>query len=228
MKKCLQCNEVFETDENVCPFCQSLEIEEVVEETDVSEDISEEVLEIPEDAEDVENSVVDEFAPVKTKSRAGLYVVLGVLAVAIIALVAYLYFFKVVPSQPVKNLYNAQYEGDMNAYFETIYPPNVSNAKESFYGSYEKDEDYIKELEASIKENFGENYDISVSVLDVENYTADMLTKLKEELEKSDTDKVTDAAYVCVKLKIAGDTKTEINTQTNISVKYDGKWYIYY
>ena len=201
MKKCLQCNEVFETDENVCPFCQSLEIEEVVEETDVSEDISEEVLEIPEDAEDVENSVVDEFAPVKTKSRAGLYVVLGVLAVAIIALVAYLYFFKVVPSQPVKNLYNAQYE---------------------------KDEDYIKELEASIKENFGENYDISVSVLDVENYTADMLTKLKEELEKSDTDKVTDAAYVCVKLKIAGDTKTEINTQTNISVKYDGKWYIYY
>lgn len=235
MKKCLQCNEVFETEENVCPFCQSLDVEDVLEnETDV--ELTEEVLGDTAEVElnDIELEDLTDFedaddviAPVKTKSRVGLYAILGVLAVAIIALIAYLYFFKVVPSQPVKNLYNAQYSGDMASYFKNIYPPNAPSAKESFYASYEKDEDYLKELKESIKETFGENYDITTTILDVDHFTESMLKTLKNELADGDKEKVTDAAYVSVKIKVVGDETTQVNVPTNTAIKYDGKWYIY-
>ena len=231
MKKCLQCNEVFETEENVCPFCQSLEIEEVDLSENVSEEITEEVLEnISEDVAKevlvVENSA-DAVALVKTKSRVGLYVTLGILAAAIIALIAYLYFFKVVPAQPIKDLYNAQYAGDMTTYFDSLYPPNAPSAKENFYSMYEKDGDYLKEIKESLVETFGENYDISVSVLDVDHFTESMLETLKNELADGDKEKVTDAAYVSVKIKGVGDETTQVNVPTNTAIKYDGKWYIY-
>ena len=235
MKKCLQCNEVFETEENVCPFCQSLDVEDVLEnETDV--ELTEEVLGDTAEVElnDIELEDLTDFedaddviAPVKTKSRVGLYVTLGILAAAIIALIAYLYFFKVVPAQPIKDLYNAQYAGDMTTYFDSLYPPNAPSAKENFYSMYEKDGDYLKEIKESLVETFGENYDISVSVLDVDHFTESMLETLKNELADGDKEKVTDAAYVSVKIKGVGDETTQVNVPTNNAIKYDGKWYIY-
>lgn len=241
MKKCLQCNETFESELENCPFCSSVDVEEVEEvlneETaeETAEDVAEETAdgETEENEEETVDDILNNSLPqyeytYKPKSKAPLYAFLASLAVAIIAAIVYLYFFKVVPSTPVKNMILSQYNGKMEEYFTYLYPPTASESEESFKTSYGSTEEYNTKLQTNFTQTYGENYTVSARVLDVDLATDEMLEAFLSEIEdETERAKITDLAYVTVKLKVQGDISTDMAASMGTAVKYDGKWYVY-
>ena len=200
--------------------------------TDVGDVVPEPVK--PEEPEEenvddiLENSLPKYEYTYKEKSKAPLYVLLGVLAAAIIAAIVYLYLFKVVPSTPVKNMNLSQYNGKMEEYISYLYPPTASTAEENFNANYGSAEDYNTKLQTSFTETYGEGYTVSVQVLDVDRATDQMLEAFLSEIEdETEKAKITDLVYVTVKLKVKGDISTDIAASMGTAVKYDGEWYVY-
>lgn len=244
LKKCLQCNQTFESELENCPYCSSVDVEEIEEATDdvteteevtdnvtETEEVTDDVSEEPEEenVDDIlENSLPKYEYTYKEKSKAPLYVLLGVLAAAIIAAIVYLYLFKVVPSTPVKNMILSQYNGKMEEYFTYLYPPTASKAEENFNANYGSAEDYNTKLQTSFTETYGEGYTVSVQVLDVDRATDQMLEAFLSEIEdETEKAKITDLVYVTAKLKVQGDISTDIASSMGTAVKYDGEWYVY-
>ena len=240
MKKCLMCNQMVEDENTSCPFCGSIELEEVTEAE--TTETAEKKVELPSYAEIKENDKTDDEAEepieenpflsknVKTtgkKSHKGLYAFFAVLAVVIIAAGAYIYIFMVIPSKPVKAMFDSYYSGNLSGYYESILPPNRDKAKSQMEQNFKDEAAFKSEIESNLKQQFGEGYKLKFQVLDIMDVDEKMQTQYKSQLSAEDAKLVTDMKYITLKMTATSSTAEQVDSSTSIAVKYNGSWYYF-
>ena len=157
--------------------------------------------------------------------RAVKYIVPAVLIIAVVIGIIYLYFYKVIPSQPAETAYKAQYAADIESYKAILFPPAIESFEDTFAEQYGSAQQYQATIQQQLQ-SFGANTETHVRVLDVEAAPDNVLTAFKATLTPQEADKVTGGAFVTVKIRISGDTTTQVTGAAVFTVKYDGKWYI--
>lgn len=153
------------------------------------------------------------------------YIVSAILIIAVVVGIIYLYICKVIPSQPAETAYKAQYAADIEGYKAVLFPPAIESFEDTFAEQYGSAEQYQTTIQQQLQ-SFGANTEIHVRVLDVEAAPDNVLTAFKATLTPQEAEKVTDGAFVTVKIRISGDMTTQVTGAAVFTVEYNGKWYI--
>lgn len=153
------------------------------------------------------------------------YIASAILIIAVIVGIIYLYICKVIPSQPAETAYKAQYAADIESYKAVLFPPAIESFEDTFAEQYGSAQQYQATIQQQLQ-SFGANTETHVRVLDVETAPDNVLAAFKATLAPQEAEKVTGGAFVTVKIRLSGDTTTQVTGAAVFTVKYDGKWYI--
>ncbi|MBQ2676479.1 MAG: hypothetical protein IJF54_03635 [Clostridia bacterium] len=196
MKKCLNCNTSLADDVNVCPSCGSEELSETVR-----------------------------TGGRKSNSKTKRIVISAIALVLCIVCVGYIYFAKVVPSQPVENSVEAIYEGNFQKHLENIPPDVRENERSLFSQKYLNEEEFKTQAQSQLEGNLGKNVSAKVKVLETQRLSGDALVRLQQEMRQYISSEIQDAAYITVKITLTGDDNEVVTSKTIVSLKMNGKWY---
>lgn len=202
MRKCLQCGAQLSDADMTCDKCGSDDISEII----------------------LKNA--DE------KRKKGLKII-GIGAVCVLAAVAiglgvnaFVSFYT--PSRPVYEGVLAVNSGDSKAYLAQMHESFSGEFEDTFESQYGGTEQYDSEWKQNLEQNFGKDYKVSVSVLDVAPMSDTMVAAMNSTYSESHGTVFEAVKYVTVKTVITGENGLEsVNTQLINSVLIDGKWYLF-